>query len=51
MDEGERGPKHRSHNVYPLDENSAGERKGNPQADKRGHQKTLRPESDTTARY
>jgi len=39
MDEGERGPKPRSHNVYSLDENSAGEREGNLGAEDTGHEK------------
>jgi len=38
---GERGSKPRSHNVYALDENSAGEREDNPRADKRGNEEIL----------
>jgi len=51
LDEGERGSKPRSHNVYTLDENSAGEGEDNPRADERGHEEIRRPESDTTARH
>jgi len=51
MNEGERGSKPGSQNVYALDENSVGECKDTPRADERGHEERLRLKGDTTARH
>jgi len=51
MDKGVRGSKPRNHNVYALDENSAGKCEENPRANRRRHEEILGPESETTARH
>ena len=51
MDVGKRGSKPRGHNVYTLDENSAGECEDNSQANTRGHEEILRPARDIPARH
>jgi len=51
MDEGKSGSKPRGHNVYAQDENSAGKREDNSQANKRDKEEILGPESDTPARH